>query len=250
MRSLSGERILVVGASSGIGRSVAVQAAEEGARVVAAARRLEQLEEIAGDGSGIVARRCDVRDPAGCARVVADAVDDLGGLDVLVYAAATVPLARIAETDADTWRAVFETNVVGASLVCSAAVPHLSAAGGRVVVISASSVGRPLPGMGAYEVSKAALDELTRAWRGEHPEVGFASVAVGPTLGTDVYVGWEPALAKEMSALWHQRGYLVDNGPGTMTVDDCARAVLAAVASEVDLRYVLALPPAANARRG
>lgn len=250
MRSLSGERILVVGASSGIGRSVAVQAADAGAEVVVAARRLEHLEEIAGDGSGITAQRCDVRDPDSCGRVVADAAGRLGGLDVVVYAAATVPLARIAETDAATWRAVFETNVVGASLVCGAALPHLSASSGRAVLISASSVGRPLPGMGAYEVSKAALDELTRAWRGEHPEVGFASVAVGPTLGTDVYVNWDPELSREMSQIWHQRGYLVDNGPGTMTVEDAARAVLAVVASEVDLRYVLALPPAANARQG
>jgi NAD(P)-dependent dehydrogenase (short-subunit alcohol dehydrogenase family) len=249
MRSLNGERILVVGASSGIGRSVALQAAEAGASVVVAARRVEQLESIAAAGSRLTARPCDVRQAESCDQVVRGAVADLGGLDVLVYAAATVPLVKIEDTDAEVWQAVFETNVVGASLVCRAALPHLAATDGRAVIISASSVGRPLPGMGAYEVSKAALDELVRAWRSEHPEIGFSTVAVGPTLGTDVFGAWEPGLAGEMSRIWHERGYLIDNGPGTMSVEEAAGAVLAAITSEVDLRYVLALPAAANARQ-
>ena len=111
-----------------------------------------------------------------------------------------------------------------------------------MVFISASSVGRPLPGMGAYETSKAALDELVRAWRSEHPEIGFCTVAVGNTLGTEVYQSWDPELLGELSAVWETRGYVHDNGPGAMTVDDCATAVLAAMTSPVDLRYVLANP--------
>ena len=134
------------------------------------------------------------------------------------------------------------TNVIGASLVARAALAPLRASGGRMVFISASSVGRPLPGMGAYETSKAALDELVRAWRGEHPEVGFCTVAVGNTLGTEVYQSWDPALLGELSVVWETRGYVRDNGPGAMAVDDCATAVLAAMTSPVDLRYVLANP--------
>jgi NAD(P)-dependent dehydrogenase (short-subunit alcohol dehydrogenase family) len=240
---LEAARALVVGASSGIGREVAVQLGAAGARVVVAARRAEQLAqvvgEIGGDASSVV---CDVRVPEQCDAVVATAAERLGGLDVVVYATAVDPLVRLVDTDAERWAQVFETNVVGASLVTRAALAPLTDSGGRMVYISATSVGRPLPGMGAYETSKAALDELVRAWRGEHPEIGFCNVAVGNTLGTEVYQSWDPALLGELSPVWEARGYVHDNGPGAMSVRDCATAVIAAITSPVDLRYVVANP--------
>ena len=240
---LSGARVLVVGASSGIGREVAVQLGAGGARVVLAARRADRLADavadVAGDASSVT---CDVRDPAQCDGVVATAVGRLGGLDAVVYATAVDPLVRLVDTDLERWRQVYETNVFGASLVTRAALRPLTESGGRMVYISATSVGRPLPGMGAYETSKAALDELVRAWRGEHPEIGFSNVAVGNTLGTEVYQSWDPVLLGELSPVWEARGYVHDNGPGAMSVGDCATAVLAAITSPIDLRYVLANP--------
>ncbi len=240
---LQGARVLVVGASSGIGRAVAARSVAGGAQVVFAARRAEKLEEaIEAAGAGASRAVCDVRVPEQCDAVVRDALTRLGGLDVVVYATAIDPLLRLVDTDAQRWHDVLATNVIGASLVCRAALAPLTDSGGRMVFISASSVGRPLPGMGAYETSKAALDELVRAWRGEHPEVGFCNVAVGNTLGTEVYQSWDPALLGELSVVWEARGYVHDNGPGAMTVDDCASVVLAAMTSPVDLRYVLANP--------
>jgi NAD(P)-dependent dehydrogenase (short-subunit alcohol dehydrogenase family) len=240
---LQDARVLVVGASSGIGREVALQAAAAGARVVLAARRADKLAEAAAEaGDRAAVAVCDVRDGDQCDGVVRDAVAQLGGLDIVVYATAIDPLIRLVDTDADRWRAVFETNVFGASLVTRAALAPLTESRGRMVYISATSVGRPLPGMGAYETSKAALDEMVRAWRGEHPEIGFCNVAVGNTLGTEVYQSWDPQLLGELSSVWEARGYVHDNGPGAMTVADCATAVLTAMASPVDLRYVVANP--------
>jgi NAD(P)-dependent dehydrogenase (short-subunit alcohol dehydrogenase family) len=252
---LQGARILVVGASSGIGRAVALQCAAGGAGVVVAGRRVEKLDEVvsaSGEARGetggghVHAVACDVRDPEQCDTVVTEAVAALGGLDCLVYSTAIDPLRRLRDTEAQLWTDVLATNVVGASLVTRAVLPHLQASTvtrrGRAVYISASSVGRPLPGMGAYETSKAALDELTRAWRSEHPEVGFSCVAVGQTLGTDVYAHWDRDLLVELSGEWAARGYTHDNGPGAMTVEECAGAVVGAITSPVDLRYVLALP--------
>ena len=167
---LQDARVLVVGASSGIGREVARQAAAAGARVVLAARRADRLTEAAAEvGERAGTAVCDVRRPEQCDAVVRDAVAQLGGLDVVVYATAVDPLVRLVDTDAERWHDVFGTNVVGASLVTRAALGPLTESRGRMVYISATSVGRPLPGMGAYETSKAALDELVRAWRGEHP---------------------------------------------------------------------------------
>jgi NAD(P)-dependent dehydrogenase (short-subunit alcohol dehydrogenase family) len=240
---LRGARVLVVGASSGIGREVAVQLGAGGARVVLAARRADRLAEaVAQVGSGARSEVCDVRDPGQCDAVVAAAVEHLGGLDAVVYATAVDPLVRLVDTDLELWQQVYETNVFGASLVTRAALPHLAASGGRMVYISATSVGRPLPGMGAYETSKAALDELVRAWRGEHPEIGFCNVAVGNTLGTEVHQSWDRDLLMELAPVWESRGYVHDNGPGAMTVPDCATAVIGAIASPVDLRYVVANP--------
>jgi NAD(P)-dependent dehydrogenase (short-subunit alcohol dehydrogenase family) len=240
-------RVLVVGASSGIGREVAVQLGAAGARVVVAARRADRLAEVIAEigerGAGSATSAvCDVREPAQCDAVVTAAVEHLGGLDAVVYATAVDPLVRLVDTDLERWRQVYETNVFGASLVTRAALGHLAASNGRMVYISATSVGRPLPGMGAYETSKAALDELVRAWRGEHPEVGFCNVAVGNTLGTEVHQTWDRDLLMELSPLWEARGYVFDNGPGAMSVPDCATAVIAAIASPVDLRYVVANP--------
>ena len=195
---LQDARVLVVGASSGIGRAVAEQLVAGGARVVFAARRADKLADAAAAGRragryrGVRRAAC----PSTATRVVRDAVEQLGGLDVVVYATAIDPLVRLIDTDADRWHDVFATNVVGASLVCRAALAPLTDSHGRMVYISASSVGRPLPGMGAYETSKAALDELVRAWRGEHPEIGFCNVAVGNTLGTEVYESWDRDAAR------------------------------------------------------
>src|SRR3954464_3161977 len=197
---LEGARVLVVGASSGIGREVAVQLAAAGGRVVVAARREDRLAELIVElaergGRGAASAVCDVRDPAQCDAVVTSAVEHLGGLAAVVYATAVDPLVRLVDTDLERWRQVYETNVFGASLVTRAALAPLTASGGRMVYISATSVGRPLPGMGAYETSKAALDELVRAWRGEHPEIGFCNVAVGNTLGTEgAHAGHPPPL--------------------------------------------------------
>jgi NAD(P)-dependent dehydrogenase (short-subunit alcohol dehydrogenase family) len=244
---LEGARVLVVGASSGIGREVAVQLGTAGARVVVAARRADRLSEViaavnADGAEGATSVVCDVRDPAQCDAVVVSAVEHLGGLDAVVYATAVDPLVRLVDTDLDRWRQVYETNVFGASLVTRAALAPLTESGGRMIYISATSVGRPLPGMGAYETSKAALDELMRAWRSEHPEIAFCNVAVGNTLGTEVHQTWDRDLLMELSPVWEARGYVYDNGPGAMSVPDCATAVIAAIASPIDLRYIVANP--------
>ena len=184
-----------------------------------------------------------MRDPQSCEALVEQSVELMGGLDAVVYSTAIDPLRRLVDTDAALWSDVLTTNVVGASLVCRAAIPHLAATSGRFVFVSATSVGRPLPGMGAYETSKAALEELARAWRGEHPEVGFSTVAVGNTLGTEVTASWDPALLRELGAAWAQRGYVDDNGPGAMTVDAAAAAVLSVLTASAELRFVSASPP-------
>lgn len=210
-------RAVVVGASSGLGRCIATGLAQRGARVALLARRRARLERAAAEaGPDALAIPCDVTDTASCQSAIGAAASGLGGIDALVYAPGVGPLAPLAELDAATWRRVFDTNVIGASLTTAAALPHLAHAAGRAVYLSSVSASQtaPWPGLGAYVVSKAALDKLVEAWRVEHPAVGFTRLVIGDCGGgsgegaTEFAQGWDPALAARFAPIWVQRGLL------------------------------------------
>jgi NAD(P)-dependent dehydrogenase (short-subunit alcohol dehydrogenase family) len=115
---------VVVGASSGLGRAIAIGLARRGAQVALLARRRDRLERAAAEaGTSARAVPCDVTDAESCRAAIDEAASHLGGIDALVYATGVGPLARIADIDAETWRRAFDTNVIGASLVTAAALP-------------------------------------------------------------------------------------------------------------------------------
>jgi NAD(P)-dependent dehydrogenase (short-subunit alcohol dehydrogenase family) len=210
-------RVVVVGASSGLGRCIGVGLAQGGAQVALLARRRERLVDASKEaGPGAVVLECDVTDPESCRTAIEEAASALGGIDGLVYTPGIGPLVRLEDTDAEQWRQVFDTNVIGASLVTAAALPHLAASSGTAVFLSSVSASQtpPWPGLGAYAVSKAALDKLVDAWRAEHPEVGFTRLVVGECAGgegdsvTGFADGWDGDLAVELAPIWISRGYM------------------------------------------
>ena len=221
-------RAVVVGASSGLGRCIGTGLAQRGAQVALLARRRGRLDDAAKEaGEGTLAIECDVTDAASCGSAVDKAAAGLGGIDALVYAPGIGPLAKLVDTDADMWRRVFDTNVTGAALVTSAAVPYLTASGGAAAYLSSvsASLTAPWPGLGAYAVSKAALDKMIDAWRVEHPDIGFTRVIVGDCAGGegDAMTGlpddWDLELMAEVHPIWAARNYL------TGTVMDVERLV-------------------------
>ena len=210
-------RTVVLGASSGLGRCIGVSLAQRGTQVALLARRRERLADAAKEaGPGTLVVECDVTDEASCKAAIAEAASGLGGIDSLVYAPGVGPLARLVDTDAAMWRRVFDTNVTGAALVTAAAVPHLTESAGVAVYLSSvsGSLTPPWPGLGAYAVSKAALDKLVEAWRQEHPGIGFTRLVVGDCGGgegdsaTGFTEGWDMELATELGMVWFNRGYL------------------------------------------
>jgi len=210
-------RTVVVGASSGLGRCIAIGLAQRGAHVAMLARRRERLEAAAREaGPGSLAIECDVTDELSCSAGIDEAASGLGGIDALVYTPAIGPLARLVDTDAATWRRAFDTNVTGAALITAAAIPHLAATAGTAAYLSSVSASRtpPWPGLGAYIVSKAALDKLVEAWRAEHPGIGFTRLVVGDCAGgegdsrTEFIKDWDSELAAELAPGWLERGYL------------------------------------------
>ena len=204
-------RTVVIGASSGLGRCIGVGLAHRGARTALLARRRERLEAAAAEaGAGTLVVLCDVTSEESCRSAVTEAADALGGIDALVYASAIGPLARLVDTSADTWRQVLDTNVTGAAIATAAAVPYLTESAGTAVYLSSvsASVTPPWPGLGAYAVSKAALDKLIEAWRGEHPTVGFTRLIVGECMGGEgdamshFATEWDPELATTLGTSW------------------------------------------------
>jgi NAD(P)-dependent dehydrogenase (short-subunit alcohol dehydrogenase family) len=227
-------RLVVVGASSGLGRCIGIGLAQRGAHTALLARRQERLETAAAEAGGdTVAIRCDVTNADSCRSALAEAVEKLGGLDALVYTPAIGPLASLIDTDAETWRRVFDTNVIGAALVTAAAMPHLTESSGTAMYLSSVSASHtpPWPGLGAYAVSKAALDKLVEAWRVEHPTVGFTRLVVGECAGgegesmTGFSDEWDPELAMELAPRWmvHMSGALVDVEDLVTIVDSLLR---------------------------
>ncbi|WP_436520976.1 oxidoreductase [Actinoplanes sp. HUAS TT8] len=150
---------LITGSSRGLGRQIAESVLEAGHRVVATARRPEQLEDLVVKyGDRVRAVALDVTDPAAARAAVAVAVDTFGRLDVLVNNAGYADVAAIEEMPEDEFRAQIEANFFGVVNVTRAALPVMRRQGSGHV-IQVSSVGGRVggPGLGAYQSAKWAV---------------------------------------------------------------------------------------------
>jgi NAD(P)-dependent dehydrogenase (short-subunit alcohol dehydrogenase family) len=236
---LAGRRILVVGASSGIGRAIGLLSATLGADVAFAARRTDRIEQaVAVAGGNSLALACDVRRPEECQQVTDRAAAVLGGLDAVVYAPGLSALSRFEEAGPELWRTLVETNIIGAAMVARAALPHLHASRGRLLFLGSSSVGRPYPGLVPYATTKAALHELARGLRGEYPWLRVTTFIVGPTL-TDFADGWDPDLAAAMFARWASEGY---EAGAVVDCDEMAAQVVRVLASGANIPDISVMP--------
>ena len=224
-------RTVVLGASSGLGRCIGIGLAQRGAHVALLARRHERLGDAAQEaGPGTLSIRCDVTDAESCRAAIEEAAVGLGGIDTLVYAPGIGPLARLVDIDAETWRRVFDTNVVGAAVATAAAVPHLAASQGTAMYLSSvsASLTPPWPGLGSYIVTKAALDKLVEAWRAERPDIGFTRIIVAECHGgegdsmPEFNLDWDRELAAELAPVWVARGYL---SGGSLDVEELITVV-------------------------
>lgn len=238
---LSGKRLLAVGASSGIGMASALAAAGEGARVCFSARRIERIEEAANKaGNGAFALSCDVRDESSCRSVVARAIETMGGLDAVIYAPGIATFGPIEEIDADAWRAVLETNLIGASLILNAAIADLEASRGKAIFISSIVIddAPPRPQQASYVISKVALGSLIEAWQAEHRLVGFTSIASGDTL-TEFGVGHDVQKLGPIVRKWQEQGYMYGR---MMDASAVAEQVVHALSASETVRRIAITP--------
>ena len=178
--------ILVTGASSGIGRGLALELGRRGARLALGSRNLEETKLAAREAMGAgspeaLALRLDVEDPRSCETFVKMATKAFDHVDGLVNNAGVHLICPIEELPDDLFLKAFQTNVLGPLRLIRALSPQLRAQCSGLIVQVSSVLGmRALPGVGGYSALKAALDRLTEALRMELAGSGVRVLHVAP----------------------------------------------------------------------
>ena len=218
---LSGRRVLVVGASSGLGAAFAKAAVSQEAIVTVSARRSDRLQDLVEEmGSGFAVAG-DATLPEDAKRVAQSAADAMGGIDLMFYVAGYGVLQPIGETDPDVWTDVYRVNVLGANLAASAALDHMDR-DGICAFMSSRTVGDANALFGSYSASKAALDQCIRTWRVEHPDRRFIRVVMGNSQPTEFANQMGLDLLGDALEAWQQQAI-----PSAMTESDDVGLLLA-----------------------
>jgi short-subunit dehydrogenase len=186
-RKIAGLRILITGASQGIGRALAVEAARRGARVIAAARSRELLDELArevhGKGGTIETVAADVTGPDDRRRMLETAQQAFGGLDVLINNAGIGATGHFVEATEERLRKIMEVNFFGLTEMTRLFLPVLKQGQSPAIVNVSSVLGRrSLPGRSEYSASKFAVQGFSEALRAEVDKDGVDVILVNPGL--------------------------------------------------------------------
>lgn len=178
----AGKVAVVTGAASGIGRAAARRIVAEGGRVVAGDLNADALAILADElGDAILTVVGDASSEADVERLVATAVDQLGGLDVMFANAGIGSLAKLADLDLAEWSRVLDINLTGPFLAIKHAAPHMKP-GGSIIVTSSLNAVQAGVGMGAYCTSKAGVAMLVQVAAMELGPAGIRVNAIGPGL--------------------------------------------------------------------
>jgi NAD(P)-dependent dehydrogenase (short-subunit alcohol dehydrogenase family) len=184
MNKNSARVVMVTGATSGIGRAVANRFATASDRVIAVGRNALLLEEVAGEitarGGESATIAIDVTDETGISNALTQAIGEAGRLDVLVNAAGHIASGSIENTTLTAWDSMLNVNLRSVFHLMQLATPHLIKTKGNIVNISSVTGLRSFPGVLAYCVSKAGLDQLTRCAALELAPKGVRVNAVNP----------------------------------------------------------------------
>jgi NADP-dependent 3-hydroxy acid dehydrogenase YdfG len=172
MQNIKGKVVAITGASSGMGKAIAIELAKNGAKVVLGARRAEQLqqlvEEIKSEGGDATFAQIDVKNKADLVRLVNTAVEQYGKLDVIVNNAGVSQLSRIDELDIDGWEEMIDINLKGVLYGMAAAIPVFKQQRlGHIINIISTSGIKIVPMQGVYAGTKNAIRTIAEAFRQE-----------------------------------------------------------------------------------
>ena len=223
-RSIHGLRIVITGASQGIGKALALAAARHGGRVLATARNAKLLDELAQaanpSGGCIEVIPADVANPADRQRMVQTAIDRFGGADILINNAGIGATGHFVDVSPDRLRQIMEVNFFGLTETTRAFLPLLRL-GRRPAIVNISSIAgkRGIPARSEYSASKFAVQGFSEALRAELDKDGIDVLLVCPGL-TQTNFSQNMIERKALMAVDHMRG---------MTAEDVAEATLKAI---------------------
>src|SRR5437762_4311 len=176
--------VFVTGATSGIGRATALRFADNHARIVAICRNVAALraleEDVSKGGAELMSEVADVTNETEMETAIARTIEHFGQLDVVIKAAGHISSGTIENTSLAAWDAMMSVNLRAVFHVMQLATPHLIKTKGNVVHISSVTAPRSFPGVLAYCVSKAGVDQLTRCAAFELAPKGVRVNAVNP----------------------------------------------------------------------
>jgi clavulanate-9-aldehyde reducatase len=242
--SLDGRRVLITGASSGIGEATALAVAAEGGSVALAARRKDRLDEIAGrieaDGGQAVAVEADIAEEEQANALVAGASEQLGGLDGLVNNAGVMLLGLIQGADTSEWRRMIDVNLLGLLYCTNAALPVMRDGGGGDVVNVSSVAGRiAAMGSAVYNMTKWGVTGFSEALRQEGVHIGVRVTCVEPGFVDTELQGHNknPMVVERMEQMRESTGKVLEAA-------DIANAVVYALAqpNHVSINEILVRP--------
>jgi NAD(P)-dependent dehydrogenase (short-subunit alcohol dehydrogenase family) len=183
-KKFSGKVVVITGATSGIGHACAMAFANEGAKIVCVGRKeavlKEVAEEIRNTGAEALPVRADLSHDGEADHVIDESLKAFGGLDVLVNAAGFLTTGTIETTSQEAWDEMMNVNVRAVFRLIQKALPSLIDRRGNIVNVSSVTGLRSFPGVLAYCVSKAAVDQLTRCAALELAAKGVRVNAVNP----------------------------------------------------------------------
>ena len=234
MGQLQDKVAIVTGASSGIGRSIAIAFAAEGAKLVLAARRRDRLEAVAaqirGAGGTALPVPTDVTREEDVLKLFQQTMAAFGRVDILVNNAGTVTRVPTEEVSLEAWQNVINTNLTGAFLCSREALKIMKQQrSGRMINIGSISAKMPRPNSVPYTTSKFGIEGLTRAFALDGRPYGIAVSALHP--------------GNTATELWYSRSEQ-SRQESVMSPDDLARVavIMAALPPEVNVLESIVLP--------
>ena len=223
------EVVIVTGASSGIGKSLAIQLAAQGAKVAIAARRVDRLEGVAAEcrsyGCEVLVVPTDVSDESQCKTLVEKTVEAFGRLDMLINNAGMTVLARLEDySNLDLFKHTLNVNFYGAVYCTYHALPYLKQSGGRIVAVSSLGGKMQAPYNSAYVSSKFAMHGFFDSLRIELIRHGVSVTLICPYW---VVTGFHEAQLDKDGVPRGPRGRGIYNEK-MMTAERCAETILQA----------------------
>ena len=214
---------VVTGGGRGIGRSIALAFAEEGADVAIVARSREQIERVAlevkGKGRKALAVTCDVSSPEEVKALAKKVYEAFGRVDILVNNAGISKRSRFLEYDDDVWLEVIRVNLFGVYLCTKAFLPMIQrSCEGRIIIMASTAAKAPAPFNTAYSASKHALLGLTKSLASEIALIGYPKITVNAIcpffVNTEMFTGPQGYVAQMMESLKLSREEIIEKTVG------------------------------------